>query len=339
MVRIAYRNGKGTFRTDSNIDNLPALLKQCAGRDGMLWVDLFESYDDKSERKPLLEVERLLRETFAFHPLAIDDALTESHVPKVDDWGDYLYIVLHAVVFDKNLDEIDTRELDVFLGRHYIVTYHHEDVPALEREWSTVQVDDRHGRRGPDYLLYHLCDAIATDYLPCMEAIDEVVDDIQDQVFEEPSPRLVARVLKLKQAVLNLRRILSPQREVLSRLARDAYAVIDEKDRIYFRDIYDHFVRLVDLNESSRDIIAGALDTYLSVTANRTNEVMKALTIVTTLFMPLSFITGFFGMNFFGGSTEVVLPFSPIILFGATALLMVSIPVTMIMYVRRRGWW
>jgi magnesium transporter len=339
MVRIAYRNSKGAFKTDANVDDLPELLQQCSGRDAMLWVDLFEPYDDKSERKPLAEVEHVLRETFAFHPLAVDDALTESHVPKLDDWGDYLYIVLHAVVFDQNMDEIDTRELDVFVSKHYLVTYHHEEVPAIEREWSTIKSDERHTRRGPDYLLYHICDAIATDYLPCMDAIDDVVDRVQDQVLVEPSPKLVARVLKLKQAVLNLRRILSPQREVLSRLARDTYAVVDEKDRIYFRDVYDHFVRLVDLNESSRDIIAGALDTYLSVTANRTNEVMKVLTIVTTLFMPLTFITGFFGMNFFGGSTEVPLPISPIIEFVAIVGLMIVIPTIMIMYIRRRGWW
>jgi magnesium transporter len=339
MVRIAYRNGKNVIKTDATIADLPDLLRQCSGRDDMIWVDLAETYDDKSERHALPEVDRVLREIFTFHPLAVDDALTESHVPKLDDWGNYLYIVLHAVVFDSKLEAIDTRELDIFLSQHYLVTYRHEDIPALEHEWKTLQMDERHSRRGPDYLLYHICDAIANDYLPCMEGIDEVVDSIQNQVFDDPSPRLVARVLRLKQAVLNLRRILSPQREVLSRMARDNYAVIDEKDRIYFRDVYDHFVRLVDLNESSRDIIAGALDTYLSVTANRTNEVMKVLTIVTTLFMPLSFITGFFGMNFFGGSTEVVHSLNPLVMFALVTVLMLVIPIAMITYIRRRGWW
>jgi len=195
------------------------------------------------------------------------------------------------------------------------------------------------GRSKSDYLFYHLCDAIAADYMPCMDAIDDVVDQIQDEVFETPTPKLVQRVLKLKRAVLNLRRILSPQREVLNKLARDDYKVVDAGERIFYRDVYDHFVRLVDLNESSRDIIAGALDTYLSVTANRTNEVMKVLTIVTTLFMPLSFLTGFFGMNFFGGSTEVFSGINPLVLFLMVILIMVLIPIVMVTYIRRRGWW
>jgi magnesium transporter len=138
---------------------------------------------------------------------------------------------------------------------------------------------------------------------------------------------------------ISLRRILSPQREVLNKLARDEYKVVETRARVYYRDVYDHFVRLVDLNESSRDIIAGALDTYLSVTANRTNEVMKALTIVTTLFMPLSFITGFFGMNFFGGMMEVQPQVDPQVSFIVVIGAMIIMPIVMIMFIRRRGWW
>jgi magnesium transporter len=115
--------------------------------------------------------------------------------------------------------------------------------------------------------------------------------------------------------------------------------MIDDRERIYFRDVYDHYVRLADLNESLRDIAAGSLDMYLSVTANRTNEVMKALTIVTTLFMPLTFLTGFFGMNFFGGTSEVALPFNPAALFLLMMFVMFAIPLAMVLYIRRRGWW
>jgi magnesium transporter len=338
-VRIACRNGKGGLATDITLSQLPEVLANCNTKDSLLWVELREPPNDVAGQRRLAEIEHTLRDVFGFHPLAVDDALTESHVPKVDDWGEYLYIVLHAVAFDAGKDDIDTIELDVFLGRNFLVTYHHEDIPALEAEWKTISKDERHTRLGADYLLYRICDAIASDYLPSMDAIDEVVDHIQDEAFANPSPRLVARVLKLKRAVLNLRRILSPQREVLNKLARDDYQVIDIKERVYFRDVYDHFVRLVDLNESSRDIIAGALDTYLSVTANRTNEVMKALTIVTTLFMPLSFITGFFGMNFFGGATEVPATFNPLVLFIGVVAVMLLIPTGMIFFILRRGWW
>jgi len=125
----------------------------------------------------------------------------------------------------------------------------------------------------------------------------------------------------------------------MNKLARDDYAVIDEKDRVYFRDVYDHFVRLVDLNESLRDLVSGALETYLSVTANRTNDVMKTMTIFTVLFSPLAVITGFFGMNFFADSIVVQSPFDPRLLFWAVVLIMIAVPASLVMYIRRRGWW
>jgi magnesium transporter len=340
MARIANRDSKGVFSTNATVDQLPQLIAQCNGtRNAFVWVDLREPPGDEAGKRQLAEIEHIMRDVFGFHQLAIEDALTETHVPKVDDWGDYLYIVLHDVHFDVQQEDIDLHELDIFLGRNYLVTYHHEDIPALESEWNSLGQDQRHQRNGTDYLFYHLCDNIASDFLPCMDAIDDVVDLIQDKVFSDPSPAEVARVLKLKRAVLNLRRILSPQREVLNKLARDEYKVIDAKARVYYRDVYDHFVRLVDLNESSRDIIAGALDTYLSVTANRTNEVMKALTIVTTLFMPLSFITGFFGMNFFGALTEVPHSLNPQVLFIVVIATMIMTPIIMVLFMRRRGWW
>jgi magnesium transporter len=142
--------------------------------------------------------------------------------------------------------------------------------------------------------------------------------------------------------VLNLRRVLSPQREVFNKLARDDYRVIDPADRVYFRDVYDHFVRLTDLNESLRDLVSGTMDTYLSVAANRTNDVMKVLTIVNVLFMPLAFLSSFFGMNFFGGHMEVLFPNPPLapwLVFALCLVLMVSVPTMMYTYIRRRGWW
>ena len=165
------------------------------------------------------------------------------------------------------------------------------------------------------------------------------MDDVQDELFERPSGDMLSRALRIKRAVSHLRRVLSPQREALNKLARDDYPMIDPRDRVYFRDVYDHYVRMADINESLRDLTSGSLETYLSVTANRTNEVMKALTIVTTLFMPLSFITGFFGMNFFGGATEVVHRLDPLALFGVTMATMIAIPAFMIVFIRRRGWW
>ena len=338
LLRSDDRNGHISMTEAVKLEDLPRLL---ADKSNLIWVDMHAGQPNPTGEVDTARMQDVLQNTFKFHPLAVEDAMTESHVPKVDDWGAYLYIVLHAVVFDLNTEDVDTSELDVFLGSNYMVTHHDEDIAALERQWRNVLRDERHTRRGPDYLLYELSDGVAADYLPCMDAIDDVIDRIQDQVFERPEPYMVSKIFKLKSAVLNLRRVLSPQREVLNKLARDDYAVIDPKDRVYFRDIYDHFVRLTDLNESLRDLVSGALDTYLSVAANRTNDTVKTLTLVTVLFMPLTFLTGFFGMNFFGGLIEVnaTAPVGNWIFFGMTMALMVAFPVGLFWFIRKRGWW
>lgn len=331
MVRIFIRNAQGALMESNDITRIQQFVTDKANT---VWVDL---PDPGTEVQP--DVEKVLREVFQFHPLAVDDALVETHVPKVDDWGEYLYIVLHAVNFQHGKDHVETLEVDIFVGANYLVTHHVSEVPALDRLWQTILRDERHTRKGVDYLLYELCDFIATDYMPVMDRIDEAIDHIQDTVFDTNNPRTVQFIFKLKSAVLDLRRVLSPQREVLNKLSRGDFPMIDSNVRIYMRDVYDHFVRLTDLNESLRDLVAGSLDTYLSVTANRTNEVMKVLTIITVLFMPLTFITGFFGMNFFGGNMELFVNVPPWLMFAVAMLIMIGVPAAMLLYIRRRGWW
>jgi magnesium transporter len=175
------------------------------------------------------------------------------------------------------------------------------------------------------------------NYMPIIEKIDEEIDLIEDQVFDRPSSQTLARLFTLKRVLLAMRRILLPQREVLNKMARDDYQVIDRKDRIFFRDIYDHLVRLHDVNESLRDLVGGALDTYLSVINNRMNEVMKTLTIITTLFMPLTFVTGFFGMNFFAANPPQESWTLPTIFYGTLSLMLFT-PVFMFFWMRRRTW-
>lgn len=333
MVRILCGHN-GELPIESG--NIAGIREMIADASSVVWVDV---YDPDNENGSHPEALQILRDVFAFHPLAIEDALIETHVPKVDDWGSYLYIVMHAVHFERDKDRLETRELDIFVGPNYLVTYRTEEIRALAQQWHVTQRDARHTRRGVDYLLYELCDAIATDYLPVMDTMDEAVDLLQDEVFERTDARLIERIFRLKRAVLDLRRVLSPQREVLNKLSRGDFVVIDEKDRVYFRDVYDHFVRLVDLNESLRDVVGGVLDTYLSVAANRTNDIMKTLTIVSLMFLPLTFITGFFGMNFFGGSIELTFDVNKWLFFFTGMAIMLGMPLAMLLYIRRRGWW
>lgn len=327
MIRTLHRSPKGRFRTDLRPDEFAPALKDAGG---LLWVDFV--------CEPPEACEPILRETFGFHPLAVDDALQESHVPKVDDWGSYLYLVLPALTLDQQGGpHVDMLELDVFLGKNYLVTHHDQPIAAVDRAWTACQRDERQLKQDADHVLYRLVDELAAGYLVVVEELDDAIETVEDQVFDNPTPAILEQVFMLKRALLRLRRVIVPQREVLNKLARDEYAVIDAKDRIFFRDVYDHLVRLHDITESMRDLLGGTLDTYLSVINNRMNEIMKTLTVITTLFMPISFVAGFFGMNFFQ-------PITPLgawtdrpafILAVAVTVLM---PVGMYLWIRRRGW-
>jgi magnesium transporter len=309
------------------MEEIKAVLQS---QEGLFWID-FEATAAEQD-------ERILIDVFGFHPLAVDDALQETHVPKIDDWGSYIYIVLSPVVFEK-LDGslLEIRELDVFLGTHYLVTHHDQQLNTVDKIWTSCQRDERHVSQGADHLLYRLIDDMVAQYMPVVEEIDDEIDAIQAEIFNQPGPDVLSRIFDIKRGALQLRRIIGPEREVLNKLARDDYEVIDSRARIYFRDVYDHLVRLHDLTESLRDLIGGALDTYLSVINNRMNDIMKTLTIITTMFMPISFVVGFFGMNFFYPNAKTD-GWTSQPAFWITMIILILLPSVMLAWVRRRGW-
>lgn len=327
MIRSIFFSPNKPVRTNISPEEFPRLLRD---KRGLLWVDFVAEPPETAQ--PVLQ-------SFGFHHLAIDDALQETHAPKIDDWGDYLYIVLNYMHLVKATEPWDTEidELDIFLGRNYVITHHDNPVSSIEETWDISQRDPRYSQDGADHLLYKIIDSIVMNYMPIIEKIDEEIDWVEDQVFDRPSSQTLARLFTLKRVLLAMRRILLPQREVLNKMARDDYQVIDRKDKIFFRDIYDHLVRLHDVNESLRDLVGGALDTYLSVINNRMNEVMKTLTIITTLFMPLTFVTGFFGMNFFAANPPYENWTMPAIFYGTLSLMLLT-PIIMFFWMRRRTW-
>jgi magnesium transporter len=228
-------------------------------------------------------------------------------------------------------------EIDIFLGRNYIVTYHSKPVAAIERLWAEYQRDERRFDKNTNYLLYRLIDEIATDYIFAAEEINEAIDKIEDELFENPKPFLLEQIFALKRDLLHLRRIIAPQREMINKLVRSDYAVIDPEAKVYFRDVYDHFVRLPDVIESLRDLVSSALLTYLSVVNNRMNNIMKTLTIITTMFMPISFLAGFFGMNFFQPTVSMN-GWTGWSAFLLLILVMVLLPIGMYLWIRQHLW-
>ncbi len=325
MIRSVYHPKAGPVEFNIDFNRLKVAVED---REGMVWVSLEHASTD--------EVYAVLRDIFHFHPLAIEDCLSEEYQPpKVDDFDDYIFVIMHALRPEFPLDQLDTRELNCFLGCNYVVTSTVAEVmPPVQDVWDRIKRDERLLHRGADFLCHALLDALVDNYMPILDIMDEQLDRLEAEVLDRPRADTLQQILGLKHSVLVLRRVVSPQREVMNRLSRDEFAQITEDRRIYFRDIYDHLVRVNDLSESVRDVISGTLDTYLSVTSNRLNEVMKALTVVSTIFLPLSFIAGVYGMNF---------EFMPELhwRYGYLFVWAVFIGVAwfMVRIFRRQGWW
>lgn len=326
MIRILYNAGDGALRNDLSPEDIAGALQN---PQGLLWVDLL--------CEPAEQCVPILRDTFHFHPLAIEDALEEAHAPKINDWEEYVYLVLHAARVTNGGDAaLEHLELDIFVGNNYLVTHHTEPISALDRVWNTSFHDSRQMKRGAAYLLYRLSDELTAEYMPIVDSIDDTIDHIEDEVFDNPTPHMLEEIFKLKRGLLALRRIIMPQREIMNKLGRGDYDVIGQEHHVFFRDIYDQLVRLHDIIDSMRDLVSGTLDTYLSVVNNRLNDTMKTLTLITTLFMPLSFVVGFFGMNFFGPVSTFFSSWTSHTSFLVTMLAMVLIPALMYMWLRKR---
>ena len=325
-VRVQYFSPDGQRQRDLSVDDIGSILR---AQKGVLWVDFAETPPEYA--RPILE------DLFGLHPLAVEDALEEKHTAKVDDWGEYLCLVFKAVALEEDQDpELRLLELDCFLMPRCLVTYQARRGATVDRCWDTIRADPLLLERGAPYLLYQLLDRLMDDYMATLDALDGQADAIEDQLFAKPTEALLAEIFGLKRTLLRLRKSLGAQREVLSKLTRSNYAVIDRADVLYYRDIYDHLVRLHDIADTMRELAGSVLDMYLSVVNNRMNDVMKTLTVITTLFMPLSFLVGFFGMNFFQPSATMP-AWTGTVSFGLTVGAMVVMPLLMFWWMRRRG--
>lgn len=262
----------------------------CESGDGLLWVDISETKVDDG-----LFLERV----FKFHQLAIEDCVSPLiHPPKIDDFDDYLFIVVHGINHVVESDIVETAELELFLGHNFVVTNHSTILYSTEAVRQQLENDARPMRYGADFLAHSLVDTLIDNVLPTIDKMSDVAQDIEEETIRNPQPPTLEAILKLKRSTLRVHRVMTPQREIMNRLSRGESPIIRTEAQIYYRDIYDHLVRIEDLNQTIRDRADNALATYLSAVANRQNETMRVLSIVAAIFLPLTLVAGIYGMNF-----------------------------------------
>lgn len=266
-------------------------LETLAGREGqVLWIDL---------PRPTPEAMAPLAQLFGLHPLAVEDALKRQQRPKLEEYERFLFITAHAArrrgahSHDVVLDEVD-----IFAGPGFVITVHSGGAPSLDEARRRLQQAPPELRVASGYVLYAILDTVVDTYFPVLDALDDYTERLEDTLFKKPEPRTMDRLFAAKRALLHLRRVAAPQRDVMALLLRHDTRLIDERLRAYYRDVYDHLLRITEQIDTHRDLLTGALDVYLSLTSNRLSEVMKVLTVITATFASLAVISGIYGMNF-----------------------------------------
>lgn len=294
-------------------------------RENLLWVDI---------EKPTKEDFQTIQDIFDFHPLCIETCKRFSQMPKVDDYGDYIFLVMHRISFDKKTGTIGLNELDMFLGKNYLVTIHMFESDVIHELREKIDTHTHLSSEGIDFLMYTIINDVIDKYFPVVDALDDLIDELEGLVIKNKAGHRIAyRAIRIRRNIAELKKITGPQREVIGRLARHENKLISERTAIYFRDVYDNIIRIYSMLETHRDLIASTFEAYLSLTNNRMNQVMKQLTLIATIFLPLTFITGIYGMNF-QSMPELASPLG----YPAALSLMLIIGLGFYVYFRRKGW-
>ncbi|HEY3084528.1 MAG TPA: magnesium/cobalt transporter CorA [Candidatus Dormibacteraeota bacterium] len=302
--------------------------------------DITKCFDEKHEQGFWLDIEapdetdyELLEKTFNFHPLTIEDIQHQNQRPKVDEYTDYNFSVLFVAVL--NGDEIALREHHLFVGPHYLITVHQEPSTELKELQDRVHKSPELAHGKPSFLTYLAIDTLVDATFPILDQLDDVVDTLEDDITDRASRQSLARIYNLKHTVSELRRFLGAQRDVFQKMITHGIHLQQDDMTLYYRDVYDHMVRQYETADALRDLLTGAMDVYLSTVSNRLNETTKALTVIASLFLPLSFLTGFYGMNF---AYLVNVLESPYVAFAFGVVTMIIATLIQLYFFRRRGW-
>lgn len=285
LQALIFNKEKGLEKT-SETEVVAAALKNSKN---LLWIDINNPSEDNID---------LLVETFKFHQLAIEDAIFPQNHPKLDDYGDYLFIVIHELTFHAEKENaISTQELNIFVGKNYVVTMHTDPLISITRLLQRCQNKPLAMSQGPGFLLHAIIDNVVDAYFPVVERLEDRIEAVEDQVMAGSDKGVLEAIIELKKNVLTLRNFLAPQRKLLGLLTRTTNPFLRRATAAYFRDVFDHVERINNMIDTYRDILNSTMEAYLSVVSHRLNEIMKTLTIITTFMMPLTLITSFYGMN------------------------------------------
>lgn len=269
------------------------MLSALKDKHSLLWVDMVDPTDFESES---------LVEIFNFHPLAIEDCLSDHSEPKLDDYEEYLFLVMHAVNMIKNEDigeeELTTSEVNIFVGKNYVVTFHNSAIKTIDdvKELARRRPDSYMGS-GADKLLHAILDHMVDHYQPLIHLYDEKIDKLEEEIFNRPSADYLSVLMQVKQDIFHLRRFIAPQRDTINYLTRD-HDFIQEHNMMYFRDVYDHLHRLYRICEGFHETLNSILQCYFSYSSHKLNEAVKHMTVLATLSMPVVVVASVYGMNF-----------------------------------------
>lgn len=301
-------------------------------RPGITWIHV--------QGHPDAATLNMLGELFDLHPLALEDVLNTGQRPKLELYGDQFFITLSL----PNLNGGDCRaeQISLFMGEGYVISFHAGALDPFEPVRQRLRnPNSRNRTRQADFLLYVLVDRVIDQGFPILENFGEQIEELEIALLNSPGRRILNRIHQLKRNLLFLRRVFWPQRELITRLLNEDHPLIQDETRLYLRDCYDHSIQIMDLLEAYRDLGAGMLDVYLSSASNRLNEVIRLLTIISTIFIPLTFLAGLYGMNF--GRREPISPWAMPELdayygYPLVLLVMVGIAVGMVLYFKYKRW-
>ena len=323
MKGTLRQDGKATEPTQENIE-------QAVAGGGFFWLDL-----DIHDPGPDDDVSALLTNTFHFHPVAVEAVVRFGQRPRIDDYDDFVHVITFGIASDGK----SVAEVHCFLTKNFIITLHQGDCPALATVHGRISGHHASESAAPQVVIFYLImDTLVDSFFPVLSDFDDAIDDLEGAILKNPTEEQLGTLFNMKRQIMTIRKVITPQRDMIASLNAGMVTLPGQtsKGMAYFRNLYDHLIRISDLVDAYRDLISGAMDTHLSMVSNRLNVVMKQLAIIATVFLPLGFLTGFFGQNFawLTGHLQSNLGYFLFLGLGSEVVAIILL----LMLFKRRGW-